>query len=240
MVILIAAFVLALLFFWLFVTQKGKIATTVSILLAASFIGCLVLTIANEDFHFGMKKVTETKTESLVSSLPVEGMNVLLYQPLGNGQEKVYVYRTSDSQKKPSSTEADVKIVNRVEKGSKKAEIVQKETYWDYQNSSMKTLFKMPDHEREVTKQENIFKVPSSWLVLSTTQAKKLQSEMKKEQKTIEKEAKTYVENKVKETVMAEAKKGKKVSTAEMKKLSEQYASEYQKQAIQKILAKIQ
>lgn len=240
MIVLTAAFLFGILFFVIFVTQKGKIATTISVVIALLFVGSISLSIANEDFHFGMKQTTTTTKKSLVSSLPVKGMNVLLYQPLGNGKEKIYVYRTDDKQKKPTHTQADISVVNKVETGAKKAQLVHKETIWNYQNKAMRFLFKMPNDEREVIKKENIFQVPDSWLILSTTQAKRLQKEMTAAKKVMAKQAKNYVQEKVKEDMVAAMKQGKKLSANKIKSLSQKYAQEYQEQALQKMIAKVQ
>lgn len=240
MTVLILSFIFVLLFFIMFVTQKGKSKTAMSLVFAFLFIVSLVLSISNEDFHFGMKKVTVTTKTSLVSAVPAKGMDMLLYQPLGTKGEKIYLYRTSENQKKPKQSRADINVNNRVESGSKKAQLIQKTTVWDYQNKWMRFLFKMPNDEREVIKVENIYQLPSSWLVLSTKQARQLQETMKKQAPEMKKEAKSYVQDKIKEEMMNAAKKGKKLSKTEIQKLTKQYAQSFQQEKVKQIVSQLQ
>lgn len=78
--------------------------TIVSLLFGLVFVASLGLIVANLSNHFGMEKVTETKTTNIVSSADSDSANMLLYQALGDGTEKVYLYRTSEDQKKPKAT----------------------------------------------------------------------------------------------------------------------------------------
>lgn len=54
-----------------------------------------------------------------------------LYKALGNGKEKVYLYRTNEKQEKPKATGTDNET-NKVEKTDGDAEKVTKTTYWEY------------------------------------------------------------------------------------------------------------
>ncbi len=58
-----------------------------------------------------MEEVTETKTTPLVSSADQSDVNMLLYQSLGDGTEKVYLYRTDDKQKEPKATGTKMKQI---------------------------------------------------------------------------------------------------------------------------------
>ncbi len=91
----------------------------------------LGLIVANLSNHFGMEKVTETKTTNIVSSADSDSANMLLYQALGDGTEKVYLYRTSEDQKKPKATGTDNET-NKVERTTGQAQKVAKTTYWVY------------------------------------------------------------------------------------------------------------
>ena len=46
---------------------------------------------------------------------------MLLYQPLGDGTEKIYLYRTDESQKKPKQTRMD-HVTNHVVEDAKSAQ----------------------------------------------------------------------------------------------------------------------
>ena len=83
------------------VFAKKTWQTFLSLIFGLIFVASLSLIVANLSNHFGMEKVTETKTEKIVSSADSQGADMLLYKALGNGKEKVYLYRTNEKQEKP-------------------------------------------------------------------------------------------------------------------------------------------
>ena len=114
---------------------------------------------------------------------------ILIYQPLGNGTEKVYVYHTKQKDKlKPIKTDhMSAKTVT-----SKKAQVEIKTTKYVYQNNTVKLFFGIFGRDNELVKRQYIFHVPSDWRVISTKKAKDLQKQMtamKKQQEQMMKKA---------------------------------------------------
>lgn len=67
------------------------------VIFGLGFLASLSLIVLNDKDHFGMTEVTQDKTFELKSSSSSkDGPNMLLYQPLGDGSEKVYLYNTPD------------------------------------------------------------------------------------------------------------------------------------------------
>ncbi|MDU1428771.1 MAG: DUF4811 domain-containing protein, partial [Enterococcus faecalis] len=65
------------------------------VIFGLGFLASLSLIVLNDKDHFGMTEVTQDKTFELKSSSSSkDGPNMLLYQPLGDGSEKVYLYNT--------------------------------------------------------------------------------------------------------------------------------------------------
>ncbi len=78
-----------------------------------------------------MEKETTAKTTPLVSSADNENFDLLLYQPLGDGTEKIYLYKTDADQEEPKQTGTD-KVTNVVETGADSAQLETKTTRWVY------------------------------------------------------------------------------------------------------------
>ena len=93
---------------------------------------------------------------------------MLLYQPLGDGSEKVYLYNTPDKKKlqkqerKTSQTRFKKMLKSHISPKRRNGPI----------KSLGKTLFYFADNDNQFAKQENTFNVASDWLVLSADQAK--------------------------------------------------------------------
>lgn len=95
------------------------------VIFGLGFLASLSLIVLNDKDHFGMTEVTQDKTFELKSSSSSkDGPNMLLYQPLGDGSEKVYLYNTPDKKKlQKTGTE---NVTNTVQKDAQKATLVQK------------------------------------------------------------------------------------------------------------------
>lgn len=210
---------------------KKSWQTLLSIIFAAIFMASLTLIVANDHYHFGMKKETMTTTETLSSSTSGTA-DMLLYQPLGNGSEKVYLYKTNDSQKKLSQTGTD-KVTNKLVEKASQNQIITKKIYWTYKNDTMKLFFGLTSKNKELVREVNTFKVSQSWLVLSTSQAKKLGKLVKQNQATIKTEAAAYVQAKITEALTADP----NLSQADQAQVSKEAAATYQAQAMAKLVA---
>lgn len=181
-----------------------------------------------------MKRVTETTTQSLTSSADSKDMKMLLYQPLGNGEEKVFLYKTNESQIKPKSTGTD-HVTNLVKKDQTKSQLKIKKSYWIYKNNTAKFWFRFTSKNHLLIEEKNIFEVQKNWLVLSTKQAKKLAEIVQENKTSMQTEAKSFVQDKVKEALM----KNPTLNQAAQQKIIQQATADYQQQAIAKIVAEV-
>lgn len=216
------------------VFAKKSWQTLLSLVFGLIFVVSLVLIVANISNHFGMKKVTETKTTKIVSSVESENADMLLYNSLGNGTEKIYLYRTNENQKKPKVTGTDNET-NKVEQTNGEAQKVTATTYWEYKNDIYKLWFNLADNNHEYDERVNIFKIPSDWIELSTEQAAKLAELVKQQKSTIENDAKAYVQ----EGLVKAMNENPKMSQEEQAKLTKDLASNYQKQAMEKLIKEV-
>ncbi|MGO0155159.1 DUF4811 domain-containing protein [Leuconostoc mesenteroides] len=149
------------------------------------FIGLIISVIgivANIHDHYGMKTVTTTKKEQIYTAGDVnQGFGMLLYQGVGtNGKENVYIYKTSSSDaKKNFVAKPDLKTTSRRENiAGNKAYKVTKTTRWVYKNNTYKLLFGIADNNKSLKHRRTIYQVPSTWIALTTTQAKSLSDKM--------------------------------------------------------------
>lgn len=213
------------------VFTKKTWQTFLSLVFGLIFVASLGLIVANLSNHFGMERVTETKTTKIVSSAKSDNANMLLYKALGDGTEKVYLYRTDEDQKKPKATGTDNET-NKVEQTSGEAEKVSKTTYWEYKNDMYKFWFNLADNNHEYDKRVNTFKIPADWIELSTDQAAKLAELVKQQQSTMANDAKAYVQ----EGIVKAMTENPTMSQEEQAKLTKDLAADYQKQALAKLV----
>lgn len=226
--------VCVLAFAGLNIFAKNRWQTVLSFLFAAIFFLSLALMTANDHYHLGMKKVTETTTKKLVSSADSDEVNMLLYQPLGNGTEKIYLYKTEEKQKKPSTTGTE-NVTNTVKENQSSNELVTKKTYWVYKNDTMKRWFGLSSQDRQLIKEVNVFAVENDWAVLSTDQAKTLAKLVEEQKETMESEAKTFVQEQVQAAVIQDP----TMDQAAQQKIIEQATATYKAQALEKMIAEV-
>lgn len=217
----------------LFLTFVYMKSSTTRLVLTAIFgvalVGSLVAIVANDSQHFGMEKVTTTKTTTLASAGSSKAMDLLLYQSVGTADKhRVYIYKQTASQKKVSHTAASVKTSNQVKKTTGATKLVTKTTRWTYRSNAMKFWFGIADNNHELVKRQNTFYVKKTWIVLSTTQAKKLSQLVKQQQATLKSRAKVYVANEVKVAMT----KNPNMTKAQLAKLEKAAAAKYQDQAM--------
>lgn len=137
---------------------------------------CILGIVAHDYNHWGMRTETQTVNQSLASSA-TPNLSLLLYQPLGNGTEKVYLYKTNDNQKKPKVIKLD-KVSTKISRG-KKPTLQVKTTRYVYRNNFSKIMFSIFGHNNELKHREYIFTIPSNWKVISTKDMQKLQKQMR-------------------------------------------------------------
>ncbi|AQP53724.1 hypothetical protein CBF34_09195 [Vagococcus penaei] len=229
--ILVLIIVSVALFMVTNVFAKTRWQTVLSLVFGAIFSLSLVLIVLNVTTHFGMTKVTTTKTLPLVSTSGQDTPDILFYKPLGNGTEKIYLYQTSTSQKKPTATGTD-HTTNQLVTNSQKAELVQHEVHWEYQHKFAEWMFGIAGNAHELVEVTNEFHVPNDWLVLTVDEAKTLETKLTSQKNLLEQEAKKYVA----EELTSAMQKNPNLSETEREKVSQDAAKRFQSEAIQRLL----
>lgn len=213
------------------VFAKKSWQTAVSLVLGVVFVGSLVALMANLTYHFGMEKEVTSKTTALVSSGDSDAFDLLLYQPLGDGTEKVYLYKTDSAQEEPKQTGTD-KVTNVVETGADSAQLTTDTTRWVYQNDVYRFLFGIADNDGEYVERTNTFAVPDAWEVLSVDQAKKLASLAEEQADTMKTEGQAYVQEKMQAALMADP----TMDESEQQAKIAEYTASYQAEAMKKLV----
>jgi len=232
--VLLVISTLALFLTFVYMHQSALRLTLVT-LFGVLLVASLVLIVQNDSAHLGMEKVTTTKTVPLKSAGSSQ-MNLLLYQSVGTkDQHRVYLYKTTTKQNKPSHTTASIKTSNQVKTTTDSPKLVTTTTRWAYRRSAAKFWFGVADNDHELISRHNTFYINKQWTVLSTTQAKKLSVLVKQQSKTLKSRAKVYVANELK-AAMA---KDPTMSKAQLAKLQKAAAAKYQAQAMQAMLQEV-
>ena len=208
--------------------------TGLSLVLGAVFVVSLIALIANLTYHFGMEKTVTNKTTTLVSSGDTDDFDLLLYQPLGDGTEKIYLYKTDASQSEPKQTGTE-QVTNIVETGADEAQLSSNTTRWVYQNDVYRFLFGIADNENEYIERTNTFSVPDAWFVLSVDQAKKLASLAKEQADTMKTEGQMYVQEKMQAALMADP----TMDESEKQAKIAEYTAAYQAEAMKKLVEEV-
>lgn len=178
---IIVILILAAILFIYFNVIPGKGHTIISWLSLIATSLCIVGIVAHDYNHWEMKTETQISKQSLVSSAR-PNLPLLLYQPLGNGTEKVYLYKTSNEQKKPKAIKLD-KVSAKI-KHSEQANLQIEITRYVYRNNFSRIMFEVFSHNNELKQRKYIFTIPSSWKVISTKDIQKLQKQMQEKMQT--------------------------------------------------------
>ncbi len=137
-----------------------RIWITGSILLLALDSAVLIL---NDTEHFGMKRVSSSHEQSLVSSGRRSQRPKLVYRSLGNGKEKIYYYRTHLHSKKLSATDPmNTTVAIKRDKGNKLTVI---KYYWEYHNEAAKIFFAGGQPNHQFIDQHFIFHLQKDWQI---------------------------------------------------------------------------
>ncbi|WP_034993355.1 DUF4811 domain-containing protein [Liquorilactobacillus vini] len=217
----------------------------VGVILGILLIITIILIVRNDHDHFGMQQVSQTQRYNLTSSVSSQRMSILLYQPLGTQQkEKVYLYKTSQ-QKKLRNTSADpAKNQVKVKHHAAKPSLQIKTTRWQYKNSWYRFWFGIANNENQLAKRQYTFKLSHNWLVLSTKQAKQLETLLKQKQTQLKQEAQQYAAAQVKAGLTKALQKDPTMSASQRQqlsqKLAQQAATAYQKQAVNQLLKQLE
>lgn len=172
---IIVILILATILFIYFNVIPGKGHTIISWLSLIVTSLCILGIVAHDYNHWGMKTETQISKQSLVSSA-TPNLPLLLYQPLGNGTEKVYLYKTNNEQKKPNAIKLD-KVSTEI-KHSAQANLQIETTRYVHRDNFSRIMFGVFSHNNELKQRKYIFTIPSSWKVISTKDMKKLQKQL--------------------------------------------------------------
>lgn len=178
---IIVILILAAILFIYFNVIPGKGHTIISWLSLIVTSLCILGIVAHDYNHWGMKTETQISKQSLVSSA-TPNLPLLLYQPLGNGTEKVYLYKTNNEQKKPKAIKLD-KVSTEI-KHSAQANLQIETTRYVYRDDFSRIMFGIFAHNNELKQRKYIFTIPSSWKVISTKDMQKLQKQMQEKMQT--------------------------------------------------------
>lgn len=245
MIIFVAVILAIALFISMVSISKPLLRNLTSLIIAILFALSLSLIVLNDRDHFGMKKITTTQTADLISVSPSKQLKMLLYQNVGtSGKNRVYIYKTQATQKKPTTTNPDpTHTTNKVKVTTQSPRIVTKTTRWIYKNDAYKLWFGIAGNNHKLIQHKNTFEINNDWLTLSSVQAKKLQHLAKQNTAKMKKEAQVYVTAAVKKTLTAAMRKDPTMSAAKRKALTAEAAKKataaYQKQAMAKMVAEI-
>lgn len=202
------------------------------------FVGSTVIITANFHDHWGMKRVTTTKTQKIYSAS--SQMQLILYQPVGtSGKDNVYIYQTKPRQKTPQHTQANEFTTNRlVWTDSDQATLTVKETRWRFKNDFYKVLFAGSKMDGKLVSRTNTFRYPKTFVKISVKQAQALKKQAQAlkspaTQAQLKAQAAAYVTAKV----QAAKQQNPDLTEAQLQKLTEQAQQEYQAQMIKKMMA---
>ncbi|MBU3851205.1 MAG: DUF4811 domain-containing protein [Candidatus Paralactobacillus gallistercoris] len=206
------------------------------ILLAISIImSCFLMT--NDNNHLGMKLVSQTSTEQIASVSGNKQLNLLLYKQLGNGNERIYIYRHRNG-KKTLTTPANVNTTNKVVQNNniKQPELVTNVKHYTYKNDFWRVMFSGLSLDKEVAERTNTFKVPSNWLVLSTDQLKQLKAQMPVLKQQVQQEVQKQLPGLVKSQMATQLKQHPHMNKQQVAQLEKQITQQQAQALAQKLM----
>ncbi|MFC6295540.1 DUF4811 domain-containing protein [Lactiplantibacillus daoliensis] len=140
-----------------------------TLLIAVSFIviaGSLSALVLNDNYHWGMRQVSTTRTETL---RPLQSkQRALGIKHLGTGTERVILYRTTASAKVQKTTTAAT--TTKLATGST-AHVKTTTTRWVYRNQTTKVLFNLGKTNHQFASRHYTFVLPIKWhsMTIKTT-----------------------------------------------------------------------
>ncbi|MGM0124548.1 hypothetical protein IGI37_001926 [Enterococcus sp. AZ194] len=212
---------------------KTRLHKCLMVLFALLFIISGTLIVLNDRNDFGMRQIVEKKQINLVSSSGQKELPVLLYQPLGDSTEKIYLYQTNDK-KELQKTGTD-QVTNKLNTTAKEAVLTQETHYWEYKSGVYNLLFGISGNDHKYASQTNTFALPKTWQVLSVTEAKALATYMKEHQKELATSSVSYVQEKLK-TLLATS---PTLSEKEQQEAVQKFTAEFQQKTISEVLTQI-
>lgn len=205
--------------------------------LALAIVSCLLFTV-NDQVHWGMKETMTTTDKPLTAAAKISGTDTILYKALGDGTEKVVIYKTNAKQKKVATTTADVTTKNQFQKSAKiKYPTLETRTYrYTFKNAFYRVLFAGTGSNHQFKKRTNIFKLPQDWVILSTSQVAKLQ----KTAKASEAKAKTQLKQAIAAQLKQAMAQNPNMTAAQQKALTKEVQAKATKQMTAQVQKQLQ
>lgn len=159
-ILILATFVFSGLMIFARANWQRTTGIIVSFIIIAASLSALVL---NDNYHWGMQKVTTTQIQDLA---PLKGTRAALgVKKLGSGTERVLAYRVKDAQK-VSRTKAATTTTIKVLQG-RPATVQITTTTWQYRHHSLKVLFSLGNHHSQVASRHYLFTIPKNWRMIT-------------------------------------------------------------------------
>ena len=178
---------------------------------------------------------TETKT-SVYKTGQKQTLKLSVYKGRGEGQGKVFVYRTADQPNKNQKTKIDYDVTTKVEHSNVQTpQVVIQRSRYTYQNDFWKAMFAGLGLNKETHHYTYIFKVPQNWLVLSTSQLQAMKSQETTAKAQIKDQVKAQLPNLVKAQMMQELLKNPTMNDQQKAQLEKQVTAQQEKQLVAKL-----
>ena len=212
--------------------KKPKLRYPISIFFLLLAGACSVSLMLNDSHHLGMKNITETQTKTLVSTTGNNSpLKLTVYKALGNGKEKVFVYRTADQPNKNQKTKIDYDVTTKVEHSNVQTpQVVIQRSRYTYKNDFWKALFAGLGLNKETHHYTYIFKVPQNWFVLQATKSQEAAAKAQ-----IKDQVKAQLPNLVKAQMMKELQKNPTMNDQQKAQLEKQITVQQEKQLVAKL-----
>lgn len=229
-IILILATICFFYFTVLPTVKHHMVYAVISFLIMVFSTGAIV---ANDTYHWGMDVQKTTKVRPLTSAVPQ--LDVLLYQPLGTGSEKVYLYHEHASEKKMKATKTEDSSA-KYSSNAKNARLVITEERYVYKNKAAKFFFSILDNNNRLKHRTYDFQLTSDWYVLSTKQAKALQKLMQKNKAQLQ----ASISQEIQQELATEMAKDPTMSTSKREQLLKEIQTNATKKLVQEMIAEVQ
>lgn len=228
-ILLISMALFAITFIALVNKPVLRYTTSISFLVLA--IICSISLMLNDSNHLGMKTQVYTETKDLVSITGKDSpLNLITYKSLGNGDEKIFIYRTADHPNKNCKTKIEYNVTTKVQRGSSETPQVEiKKKHYVYKNEFWRLMFGGLGLNKETYQYTYIFKLPKNWLVLDM---KQLQAVKQQAQNDIKQKIQQQLPNVIKTEMEKELQKDPTMSDNQKKKLEQKITAEQKKKLI--------
>lgn len=234
-ILLISAVLFAVTFIGF--VKKPFLRYPVSIFFLFVAVACSVSLMLNDAQHLGMKKFTTSQTQTLISTTGKKNpVNMTVYQPLGNGSEKIFIYRTTNHPNHNQKTKISEDVTVKVEHTNvHKPQLIIQQQRYTYQNHFWKFMFMGLGLNKETYHCTYIFKVPQSWLVLSTSQLRKIKKQEVNTQNQITEQMKNQLPTMVQKAMEQKVKANPTITEQQKIQLEKQITEQQKKKLITQV-----